>query len=156
MTEIDRFTLEKHDGPYETWPLRSRLLLDGKATNLSLPGYVLLSQFETADGYVLITDYDCPFEEITNFALVGKHPLRLLSCRWLGWMYETFILERIEWLDQRTFIAVIGGSDHCWRLSIRSWGIPYVRPRLKLNWVANARREYTGTREQELRELRRT
>lgn len=154
MTEFNRFTLEKHDGPYETWPLRSRLLLDGEPTNLSLPGYTLLFQFEAAEAYILITDYDCPYEEITNFALVSKRPLRLLSCRWLGWMYETFILERIEWIDQRTFIAVIGGSDHCWRLSIRSWGIPYIRPRLKLNWLVNARREYPGKAEQGLCEVR--
>ena len=110
MKPINRFTLEKHDGPYEKWPLRSCLFLDGKPTDLSLPGYELLHQFETSDGYILITDYDCPFEEITNFAFISKH-LRLISCRWLGWMYETFLLERIEWIDERTFIAVIGGSD---------------------------------------------
>ena len=53
-----------------------------------------------------MTDYDCPFEEITNFILVSKR-LRLQSCRWLGWMYESFYLQRIEWVDERTFIAVI-------------------------------------------------
>lgn len=113
MRPINRFTLEKHDGPYETWPLRSRLFLDGKPTDLSLPGYVPLDQFETSDGYILVTDYDCPFEEITNFAFISKQPLRLKSCRWLGWMYETFLLEHIEWIDERTFIAVICGSDRC-------------------------------------------
>lgn len=142
MKRINRFTLEKHDGPYETWPLRSRLFLDSKPTDLFLPGYALLHQFETLDGYIFITDYDCPYEEITNFAFIGKQPLRLISCRWLGGMYETFLLEHIEWIDERTFIAVIGGSDHCWRLFIRSWGIPYIRPRLKLQWLAHARSDY--------------
>ena len=142
MEPINRFTLEKHDGEYETWPLRSRLFLDGKPTKLSLPGYVLLDQFEIADGYILITDYDCPFEEITNFAFISKQPLRLISCRWLGWMYETFLLEDIKWIDELTFIAVIGGSDHCWRFTLRSWGIPYIRPRLKLQWLVNARGDY--------------
>jgi hypothetical protein len=139
MKQIDRFTLEKHDGSYEKWPLRSHLFLNGNPINLSLPGYVLLHQFDTSDGYILVTDYDCPFEEITNFAFISKQPLRLISCRWLGGMYETFLLERIEWIDERTFIAVIGGSDHCWRFSIRSWGIPYIRPRLKLQWLMNWR-----------------
>jgi hypothetical protein len=82
MKPINRFTLEKHDGPYEKWPLRSRLFLDGKPTDLSLPGYARI--------------------------------------------------------DARTFIAFIGGSDHCWRLSVRSWGIPYIRPRLKLQRVDQA------------------
>src|SRR5206468_5883961 len=44
MKPITRFALEKHDGPYETWPLRSRVSLDGKPTDISLPGYTLLHQ----------------------------------------------------------------------------------------------------------------
>src|SRR5262245_51918272 len=130
MRPIDRFTLEKHDGPYETWPLRSRLSLDGRPTGISLPGYTLLHQFETSNGYIVVTDYDCPFEEITNFALISRR-LRLQSCRWIGWMYETFLLERIEWIDARTFTAFFHGNLCC-RFTIRSWGIPYMRPRLKL------------------------
>lgn len=132
MRPINRFTLEKHAGPYETWPLRSRLFLDGKPTCISLPGYTLLHQFETSNGYVLVTDYDCPYEEITNFALISKQ-LRMQSCRWLGWMYETFLLERIEWIDDRTFMAYFCGNLCC-RLTVRSWGIPYIRPRLKLQF----------------------
>jgi len=130
MTPINRFTLEKHDGPYETWPLRSRLSLDGKPTDISLPGYTLLHQYETSYGYILVTDYDCPFEEITNFALVSRQ-LLLKSCRSVGWMYETFLLERIEWIDDRTFTAFFHGNLYC-RFTVRSWGIPYIRPRLKL------------------------
>jgi hypothetical protein len=45
-------------------------------------------------------------------------------------MYETYILERIEWQDARTFIAFIHGGRP-WRFTIRSWGIPYIRPRLR-------------------------
>ena len=77
-----------------------------------------------------MTDYDCPHEEITNFALISKQ-LRLQSCRWLGWMYDTFLLERIEWRDDRSFTAFFCGN-FCFRLTVRSWGIPYMRPRLKL------------------------
>jgi hypothetical protein len=46
-------------------------------------------------------------------------------------MYETFLLERIEWIDDRTFTAFFCGN-FCCRLTVRSWGIPYIRPRLKL------------------------
>lgn len=136
MKPISRFALEEHDGPYEKWPLRSRLFLDGQPADITLPGYRLLHQFETLDGYILVTDYDCPYEEITNFALLSKQ-LRLHSCRWLGWMYETFLLDRIEWLDERTFIAVFCGGDR-WRFTIRCWGIPYFRPRLRLQRLGRA------------------
>lgn len=133
VNSIDRFTLEKYEGPYEEWPLGSRLFLDGESTGISLPGYVLLHQFETPYGYVLVTDWDCPFEEATQFALVSKQ-LRLLSCRWLGRPYQSFLLSRLKWINDRTFIAVIY-PENCWRLVIRSWGIPYLRPRLKMQWL---------------------
>ena len=130
MKPINRFTLEKHDGPYEKWPLRSLLYLDSRPTGISLPGYTLLQQFETLSGYILVTDYDCPYEEITSFALISEQ-LRLQSCRWIGWMYETFLLERIEWINDWTFTAFFCGNLRC-QLTIRTWGIPYIRPRLKL------------------------
>lgn len=37
-----------------------------------MKGYELLCQFETAAGYLLVTDYDCPFEEAVNFVLVSN------------------------------------------------------------------------------------
>jgi hypothetical protein len=83
MNPINRFTLENHDSPYETWPLRSRLFLDSKPAGVVLLGYVLLHQFETPYAYVLVTDYGFSYQEVTNFAWIGRH-LRLLSCRWLG------------------------------------------------------------------------
>jgi hypothetical protein len=133
MNVIDWFTLEKHEGPSEKWPLSSRLLRDGEPTGISLPGNTLLRQFETPHGYIFVTDYDNPFEETTNFVLVSKQ-MRVLSSRWLGWMYSTYLLEGIEWIDDRTFIATIY-RDNCCRFTIRSWGIPYIRPRLKMQWL---------------------
>src|SRR5262245_24596838 len=105
MNSINRFSLEKHEGPYEKWPLRSRLFSNGERTGISLPGYSLLQQFETPYGFVLVSDFDCPFEKTTAFSFISPQ-MRLLSCRWLGWMYTS-----------------------C-RFTIRSWGIWYIRPRL--------------------------
>lgn len=136
MNVIHRFTLEQHEGPTDKWPLYSRLLCGGEWTGVSLPGYALLHQYETPYGYIFVTDYDCPFEEITNFVLVSKR-LRVLSCRWLGAMYDTFLLDGIEWVDDRTFIATIY-KDCRWRFTIRSWGIPYIWPWLKMQWLGNA------------------
>src|SRR4026208_2297528 len=125
MTPIDRFRLQPNEGPDEKVPVKSRLFLDGQPTRIKLPGYQLLCQYETAHGYILVTDYDCPFEESTHFALVSK-ALRWRSARWLGGMCETYILARIEWQDERRFIAFIHGGRP-WRFTIRSWGIPYIR-----------------------------
>jgi hypothetical protein len=139
MTPIKRFTLERHHGPYKEWPTHSRLFLDGKCIGISLPGYELLHQFETSHGYILVTDYDCPFEEITNFALISKD-LCLLSCQCLGMLFGSFLLDRIEWIDERTFIAVLYGEMR-WRFTIRSWGIPFIRPCLKMKRLAKAKAE---------------
>jgi hypothetical protein len=46
-------------------------------------------------------------------------------------MYETFLLERLEWVDDRTFTAFFHGNLCC-RFTVRPWGIPYLRPRLRL------------------------
>jgi hypothetical protein len=69
MVPVKRFALEQQEGPYEKWPLQSGLFVDGQLSGLSLPGYVLLHQFETPYGYILVTDCDCPFEEFTYFTI---------------------------------------------------------------------------------------
>ena len=142
MKLINRFHLQQHEGPYEKWPVRSRLFADGEPTGILLPGYSLLYQFETPYGFVLVTDYDCPYEETTSFSFISSQ-MRLLSCRRLGWMYTSFLLNRIEWLDDRNFMAVFSGEDRC-RFTIRSWGIWYIRPRLKMKWLGQ-RRDRTAT-----------
>ena len=96
----------------------------------TLPGYTLLHQFETTSGYVLVTDFDCPFEERTNFVLLGP-TLRMRSCRSLGGWYTSALLKDIEVIDDRRLVAIFSASDH-FLITIRTWGIPVVRPRLKL------------------------
>lgn len=128
MKRSTRFSLEKHDGPYESWPLRTRLLADGQPTRVRLGGYVLLHQFEVEDGYLLVTDYDCPFEEMTVFTLLSSE-LRVLSARTVGAPYNTFLLTRLEWMDPRHLVAWFG-SDSPMRVTLRPWGIPVVRPRI--------------------------
>ena len=138
MHTIDRFALEQHEGLYESWPLRSGLLLDGQEIPLRVPGYVLLHQFETQHGYLLITDCDCPFEEATSFVLLSN-AMRLLACRTLSAPYASFLLERIEWLDASRCRAIFNRNDS-WLVTLYAWGIPLVRPRLQL------RREYSSLR----------
>jgi hypothetical protein len=126
--EITRFALETHSGPYEKWPLKSRLIVDGVTTERRVPGYTLLHQFEMADGYLLVTDYDCPFEEATDFILLDRE-LKARSHRSIGAAYCSFLLERIEWLDEHSLLAMFYRHDH-WKITIAPRGIPYLRPRI--------------------------
>lgn len=136
MNETNRFSLETHVGPYESWPRRSRLLLDGNPSGLEVNGYVLLRQFETAAGFLLVTDYDCPFEESVNFMLVSKDLRKVLGERTLGAMYGTFLLESVAWTDERNFAATFMGIEGRWDFRIRDRSLPLIFPRLKMTYIA--------------------
>ena len=137
MKPTTQFLLETPDVPYEQRPSHSQLFVDGKPTSLRLPGYSLLYQFDTQAGFLLVTDYDCPYEEITNFILLS-HDLRVVSRRSLGATSFTFIpnasylLKSIKWIDEWHFVAIPNGEDSNWLFTIRKWGIPYLRPQLKM------------------------
>lgn len=78
MKELQAYALERHLGPYESWPSRTALLLEGRPTGTNVPGHGLLHQWELADGRrLLITDMDCPWEEETHVLLLdaGHHLL---------------------------------------------------------------------------------
>jgi len=136
MKPVSCFSLENHSGPYETWPLRTRLLRDGMPTSALLPGYSLLYQFEIADGYFFVTDWDCPFEESTNFILVNK-TFRVLSSRSIGAPYSSWMLDRLRCIDQNRCEADFGGGEK-WLITIRPWGIPSILPRVKLVRIGKA------------------
>lgn len=121
MTPTARFSLETHDGPYEDWPLRSRVLADGAPTTTKLSGYNLLHQFAVTSGYLLITDFDCPFEETTVFTLLDP-ALQILAKKSLGVPYGSFLLDRVEVKGPNELIVVLYDNDR-WRLTIapRQW-----------------------------------
>lgn len=131
-----RFTLERHPGAYETWPPRSRLYADGRPTATRVPGYTLLHQFEVEGGYLLVTDHDCPHEEATAFILLDRG-LRARSVRQLGAMYATFLLTGLRWIGRTRLVASFG-DDHHVRVTIRPWGIPFLRPRLSVRRIRTA------------------
>lgn len=139
MNRIDRFSIETHSGPYESWPPRSRLIADGVPSPLVVNGYVLLRQFETPAGYLLVTDYDCPFEEAVNFMLISKDLRKILSMQTVGAAYSTALLEDIVWTDALNFTATFMGIESRWAFSIRSWSIPVLFPRLKMRRVPQHR-----------------
>jgi hypothetical protein len=71
MEKINLFSLEKHAGPYETWPQSSRLFVNGQDTHQKVPGYQVEGQYTCDHGYILITNYDCPYEETDEFLLLN-------------------------------------------------------------------------------------
>ena len=79
MKKTQRFQIEKHEGEYKDWPLKSYLIDDGVKTSTKLPGYDLLASFAIDNGkFLLILDYACPTKNRlqccfdSNFKIVGK------------------------------------------------------------------------------------
>ncbi|WAW09952.1 hypothetical protein NB640_12130 [Oxalobacter vibrioformis] len=130
MLEITRFSLEKHRGPYEKWPLKTRLVADGAMLDLTIGGYTLLRQFETEAGYLLVTDYDCMYEEVISFTLIDKACTRVLSHRQIGAPYQTYWLGDVIWKDPWRFEATIENSDVIASFTIRKFHIPGFYPQL--------------------------
>lgn len=92
MDAIDTFSLASHAGPYERWPSTTALFAEGRPTGTSVPGYVLEAQYRCADGYLLITSWDCPFEEANDFVLLDERFARRAHAS-LGVPYGSFLLE---------------------------------------------------------------
>jgi hypothetical protein len=130
VSAISRFSLETHSGPYDKWPLKSRLICDGELTGTQLAGYSLLYQFETPAGYFLVHDWDCPFEEMTHFTLLDRR-LRVLSSRAMGAPYASWLLIGIRAIDSTCFEVTFAERDR-WRVTLRPWGLHYLYPRIML------------------------
>ena len=91
MEALTQFTLARHEGPYERWPLTSRLFLEGADTGADVPGYVVEAQYRVDAGYLLITSYDGMFEESNDFVLLAPDFSVLARAR-LMVPYDTFLL----------------------------------------------------------------
>jgi hypothetical protein len=140
MRRVERFTLLAHAGDPAPLPLDSLLIADGEATSSRVPGVEILEQFEIIAGYLLVTDYDCPFEETFYFVLLD-HDFRTVSCRSLGARFSfvpdgrIHLLQELHWEDDWHFVAVLTNRPERWRFTIRKFSIPYFHPRLGLSRI---------------------
>ncbi|MBK5413163.1 hypothetical protein [Pseudomonas sp. TH31] len=133
MKAIERFALVQHHGPDENWPEKNPVIIDGRASSLAISGFNLLRQYETAAGYLLVTDFDCPYEEAVCFVLVSQDLETVLSERTICQMYSSFWLDEVVWLDEANFYATLDGlAEYRFYFTIRRFGIPWIYPRLGL------------------------
>jgi hypothetical protein len=131
MTELSEFSLGPSSSAVQKWfGNDSQLFRDGKPIPLHVEGSVLRHQFHTTQGYLFITDYDCPFEEITHITLCS-HDFHLLSRRSFMGLFSSYPLDRMECLDHERLLLDFGPKQR-WLLSLRPRGFPYLRPRIQL------------------------
>lgn len=140
MQPIDRFALEPHAGPYERWPLDSRLRDGGVACDARVPGYVIEAQYATPLGTLLVTSWDCPFEESSSFVLLDD-ALRVVAHRELLSPYASWLLDA-HWPEGEDTLVLHYQRDAFFRLQV----LPPARwwprwPRLRLRRVRHWRAE---------------
>lgn len=118
-TPLTEFSLQPHDGPYESWPVQTPLLRHGKPTGASLAGYQLLQQYALTDGYLFVTDFDCPYEEAIVVTLMDTQ-LRVRDRRKFSSLYKSFLFESLTWRDDHRFdLRLANNLPVYWQFTIR-------------------------------------
>ena len=126
MEIISHFSLEKHQGAYGTWPLKSKLFYDKKDTAVQITGYSLRYQFKLKnklkDEFLLITDWDCPFEEVTELWLLNSS-FKIISHKSIGAWHSSWLLDDIKYVGPNQFLLLFG--DLSYNLTIRPGLFPW-------------------------------
>jgi Domain of unknown function (DUF4166) len=124
----NEFSLQIHAGPYEKWPTKSFLYRDGEATKTRIAGYTLLHQFALNEHYLLISDFDCPFEEATVFSLLDQ-ALKVVATKTFSAPYSSWLLTKLEMTDSTRVIAYFG-EEEVWEIDARKPSGQWVWARL--------------------------
>jgi len=128
MRKINRFALDA-DGPaLNPEATHAALIVDGARTRYKLEGVRLVDQYETDCGYLLITDCDCPYEELTVVTLLDKFVYVFPS--------RTFAVQRID-IDGIALVLQGSSADEGrYRVEVADvWSWRGRRPGLKAVWT---------------------
>lgn len=142
MTPLQSFGLVPHEGPYERWPLESTLVVDGRPSAGRVPGYVVEAQYRTPLGDLLITSWDCPFEESNSFLLLDAAQ-RVQARAALAVPYGSYLLQAHWPVDALTLVLHYSGPLFYTLSVLPAAGWLRGRPRLRLQrvlaWQRDAR-----------------
>jgi hypothetical protein len=110
---VKGFSLEKHEGEYEDWPSKSKLLKNGDYVGEKIPGYYIERQFLLDDGnYFFITSYDCPFEEQCDLLLVDTQYRQIAKRSLIPWYYSSWNFDDHKYLGDNKFLLTFNKTYH--------------------------------------------
>jgi hypothetical protein len=100
VRRIDKFALEPRDPGRDRDATTTMLLVGGRPTGIALEGLQLVDQFDTGNGYLLVTDYNDPWEELTVVTLLDANLKQVAKKRLGKFLYvfpsRTFSVNRID------------------------------------------------------------
>lgn len=100
--EYQDFSFEAPANGPDYSALRSPLLHKGEDTGVEIQGIVLDHQFCLPDGFLLLSSWDCPFEEACEVSLLSPE-MKLISHKSIGAMYSSYELDSIESVGENAF-----------------------------------------------------
>lgn len=138
MNQTNRFSYGPIKNSGETDEQHIALWVDGKPSLTVLPGQEIIRQYEVESGFLLLTDYDSPYEEITHAVLLDKS-FQIVCSRQIGHNFmpwTTFLLDGTEWLDPGRLLVHSSTTHSSFEIRIRSRGLARIWPRLSIRKVA--------------------
>ncbi len=139
MTKISRFSLDMDVIAQDPEATHASLLVDGVRTPYKLEGVSLVDQYETESGYLIFTDCDCPYEELTFVTLLDKG-FKPLHSKMLGkFVYvfpsRTFAVQRIDIDDEALVVHGSSPEEGRYRVEVADvWTWRGRRPGVKAVW----------------------
>ena len=111
MIPIEKFTLQEHEGQYKDRPLKSSLYFCGEDTRLKVSGYVIEKQFELPSYFLLLINWDCPFEEGYEVVVLNKQ-IKIIGSYSFTSFYNSYLLSNIREKSKDCYELVFNESDH--------------------------------------------
>ncbi len=141
MIPTQRYSLAGLTGADGQAPGSAALLDAGHATGVEVSGCLIEAQYATPLGTLLITSYDCPFEEANSFVLLDER-LADLARAALGAPYASFLL-LAHWPVDGLTLALHYAPDVFYTLRIappQGWRrTPRLQLQAQTDWVQDAR-----------------
>ncbi|MBI2732188.1 MAG: hypothetical protein HYX44_02400 [Aquabacterium sp.] len=140
MKKISRFSLDMDVIAQDPEATHASLLVDGVRTPYKLEGVSLVDQYETESGYLIFTDCDCPYEELTFVTLLDKG-FKPLHSKMLGkFVYvfpsRTFAVQRIDIDDGARVVHGSSPEEGRYRVEVADgWTWRGRRPGGKAVWA---------------------
>jgi hypothetical protein len=138
VKRINRFKLHSPTGEDAT---KCRLMADGVSTNRMISGIKMVDQFELPGGFLLVTDFNDPWEESTQLTLLDEQfkPLARKSLGLDGYVFmrRPFSTTTIEILnDRELLLKSLSEDEGQYHVEIRETGIPIFKSRIKAQWLS--------------------
>ena len=116
MKIIDSFTIETHEGDYENRPLKSALYFNGEKLSVKVSGYVIEKQFELPNYFLLLVNWDCPFEEGCEIVVLSKG-FKIVGNYSFTPFYHSYLLTSFSEISPNQYKLVLNDLD-CFELII--------------------------------------